>query len=301
MEITINEETISFTLEQERVLGDVVDGIQSWLATNGFALTEIKRDNSRLQMGERLEWQNDPIDDISRLDFKALHPIHIAFDKLLAIQQYLQLLEESDTPDSPVFVDLLKGIDDVAELLHEVFRPFGGAYATWGNRLLSFFPATDSEQRTLSRDVFPSFMDFVGDLKASVTESLREITEPASELRQSAEDLSASLQEIGDVAVLLQTGNDREALSHLVSFADLLQKVIRLVRYIGDQSIIDINSLRIEGETLIRFGSALNDLLNELTDAMEHGDTVLIGDILEYEIAPKLEALITVIGENGIA
>ena len=54
MEIRINEEIIDFTLERERVLGDVVDGIQGWLSTNGFALTEIKKDNSLLQIGDRL-------------------------------------------------------------------------------------------------------------------------------------------------------------------------------------------------------------------------------------------------------
>ena len=300
MEIRINEEIINFTLEQERVLGDIVDGIQGWLSTNGFTLTEIKKDNFRLQIVDRLEWQNDPIKDIISLDFTALHPMHIAYDKLVAIKQYLHLLQDSDVPDSLVFLDLLKGAGDVAELIDEIIRPDNTSNTTYGNRLSSFLRPESSDGGILSIDEFSSLVAYAAELEGIVAGRLREISEPMSELKITAEYLAGSIKNLADVAVLLQTGNDREALAHLVTFVDLLQKTIRIVRYIGSQSVVNLAKIEIEGETLIGFGSALNGLLIELTDAMEQADTVLIGDLLEYEIAPKLEAFIEALRENEL-
>ena len=42
-----------------------------------------------------------------------------------------------------------------------------------------------------------------------------------------------------------------------------------------------------------------NEFLKELNEAFESSDSVLIGDLLEYEIAPKLEALSELL--NGLS
>ncbi|MAG13857.1 MAG: hypothetical protein CMN78_04615 [Spirochaetales bacterium] len=299
MEIKINKEAIDFTLEQERVLGEVVDGVEHWLATNGFTLTEITRDDAKLPLSDRLEWQNDSIETVDSLDFTALHPNHIAYDKLAAIQQYMDLLQEADAPDSPAFLDLLKGAEDVAELIDEAMSSDTVGDLSIGNRFLSLTDTKGSVGGVLAEEQFGSLLTYASELGAEVTARLREIADPMAEIKTTAKDLSEAIQSLSDVAVLLQTGNDREALSHLIQFVDLLQKLIRIVRYIGSQSIINLAELEIDGESLIGFGSTINGLLNELNDAMLSGDTVLIGDLLEYEIAPKLESLLNALkGKN---
>ena len=44
-------------------------------------------------------------------------------------------------------------------------------------------------------------------------------------------------------------------------------------------------------EPLERFFSDLNRILTELIEAFEAKDSVLIGDLLEYEVTPRLEGL----------
>ena len=41
-----------------------------------------------------------------------------------------------------------------------------------------------------------------------------------------------------------------------------------------------------------KYYNELNGFLKELIDAFQINDSVLIGDLLEYEIAPRLEGLI---------
>ena len=42
MRLTINGEQVSYSLENERTLGEVVRGVQAWLADAGFLITGMR-------------------------------------------------------------------------------------------------------------------------------------------------------------------------------------------------------------------------------------------------------------------
>jgi len=42
--LTINGEQVSYSLENERTLGEVVSGVQQWLAAAGFLVTGMRWD-----------------------------------------------------------------------------------------------------------------------------------------------------------------------------------------------------------------------------------------------------------------
>jgi len=67
-----------------------------------------------------------------------------------------------------------------------------------------------------------------------------------------------------------------------VRFSELSQSLVRLVA-----SIFPDNS----NEDLEAFYEELNGVLSELLEAFDAKDSVLIGDLMEYEIAPRLERL----------
>ena len=84
---------------------------------------------------------------------------------------------------------------------------------------------------------------------------------------------------IGDVSVLLQSGKDRQAMETITRFADLIAAVLAVLpRTAGG------------GEAAALFAE-LNPRLREILDAFDAKDFILIGDILEYEIAPRLGGL----------
>jgi hypothetical protein len=300
VEIRINGETINFTLEQEKALGEVVDGIQEWLAINGFAVTGIQRDSSVLEMGSRLEWQNDPVDEITSLEITAIHPTDFALDKLTAITQYLDLLRQEGNPESPVVADLLKGIDDVSQMIDDVVPAQGSDSVTFGSQFEKLAQGTGIIQGEVSVDGFNDFLAFVSELVVVLSSRMRELSDPTSELRSVAPILRAMLGEIGGVALLLQTGKDAQAMGQLIKFIEIVQKLLRLVHNLGEQAQLDLGIFKIEGAPVADFTGKLNDFLRELSGAMEAGDTILVGDLLEYEIGPKLSGFVTAIEESGV-
>lgn len=53
---------------------------------------------------------------------------------------------------------------------------------------------------------------------------------------------------------------------------------------------VDLNAVEIGGKTFATMHEELNGFLGEAADAILAGDCVLLGDLLEYELAPRAEA-----------
>ena len=298
MEIRINKEVVDFTLEHERALGEVVDGIQDWLGTNGFTITGIKLNDTELTFASRLEWQDEPVEEVDSLDISAHHPMDLALDKLVAVVQYLQLIAEEADPESPVTMDLLKGLDDVSQMIDEVFPYSTTSTTTFGSQFRTLAEKTRLlDGGPVSTQDFDAFIAYTNELVIVLHARIREISDPATELKTLAPSLKEMIDRVGDVAVLLQTGRDQEAMTTLLRLLEILQKLVRVIHYLTEKDLIDLGIIEIEGEGISDFASGLNGFLRELSEAMEASDTILIGDLLEYEIAPKLISLLASVEE----
>ncbi len=65
--------------------------------------------------------------------------------------------------------------------------------------------------------------------------------------------------------------------------------------------MVNINELKIGNKSSKEFYEELNSNLKELIEAFKTNDSVLIGDLLEYEIAPRIEMLIALAREIQIS
>jgi hypothetical protein len=52
---------------------------------------------------------------------------------------------------------------------------------------------------------------------------------------------------------------------------------------------LDLNALEVGGQVVAGLHSELNGFLEEAAQALQDGDCVLLGDLLEYELAPRAE------------
>lgn len=52
---------------------------------------------------------------------------------------------------------------------------------------------------------------------------------------------------------------------------------------------VDIDTLELQGTTLGRLHTELNEFLDEAIEGLKAGDCVVLGDLLEYEFAPRAE------------
>jgi len=93
-----------------------------------------------------------------------------------------------------------------------------------------------------------------------------------------------------DLPLDIQTGKDARAAETVNTFSNIAEKVFRIIGILKLEGFpvgeITVGSMPIAAY-ITEFGSALRELLT----AYEQHDTVLVGDLAEYEMAPRLRGL----------
>jgi len=120
-------------------------------------------------------------------------------------------------------------------------------------------------------------------------ERLREIKEPMNEFAKIQPLLEETCERLVNLALDIQTGKDSRASQTIQLFSGISEKIIRIVKQFGIQGFISNDTNGEKPLTLIM--GEFGELINELSAAYERHDTVLVGDIAEYEAAPKLQEL----------
>lgn len=115
--------------------------------------------------------------------------------------------------------------------------------------------------------------------REEATRRIRETVEIYDRIQALAGELAAMEGKLGEVSVLLQSGRDRQAMQTVMRFADLIESVLAVLAKTGNG-----------GEAVSLFAD-LNPRLREILGAFDAKDFILVGDILEYEIAPRLGGL----------
>lgn len=101
------------------------------------------------------------------------------------------------------------------------------------------------------------------------------------------ETMIPSIQEI---PVLLQGGHDNKARAVISTFADTFDFLCRTVT-LSSLFPDKFGKMCVDGLLLPAFLADFAPILKDFESALQDGDTVLVGDLSEYEIAPRLEKL----------
>ncbi len=99
--------------------------------------------------------------------------------------------------------------------------------------------------------------------------------------------IAAKLEQI---PVQLQSGKDKDANAIISQLADLVDSVCHTASLAALFPSV-FEKLSIAGKSVSEFFAEFSDILNNFRQALEDKDNVLIGDLAEYEISPRLTAL----------
>jgi hypothetical protein len=228
-------------------------------------------------MAEGSPWERTLIESVAELDVKVSHGDDLRIEHWKTVSSWLAMLAEeiSGSGSSTALDDLLSGLPETAEGIRQ--NPFGAG--------IEPLVALLQGQSSISIAAWPS--ELKGESLARIA-SLREALEgrietaaqPREALGKCVEGLRACGAGLREVSVLLATGKDREAMDSIVRFTDLLQTLLSL-----------LPSLPRDGEREKLFVE-LNGILREVVAAFDARDSVLIGDLLEYEVTPRLEGIL---------
>mgnify|MGYP003571349101 CR=1 FL=1 len=96
--------------------------------------------------------------------------------------------------------------------------------------------------------------------------------------------------ELETVSVKFQSGQDKEANLIITKLADLVDAVCHTAS-LSALFPEEFNKIKIEDKTFSEFFADFSPILKDFEQAISSNDTVMIGDLSEYEISPRLRAL----------
>jgi hypothetical protein len=114
----------------------------------------------------------------------------------------------------------------------------------------------------------------------------REAVETYTALQDLARELADMEGKLGEVSVLLQSGKDRLAMETVTRFTDIIEGVLAILPKTSN------------GSEAAKLFADINPRLREILAAFDAKDFILVGDILEYEIAPRLGGLAALLARS---
>lgn len=294
LQITVNNEKIDYSLEGETNLFDVLNGVRAWLSAEGFVLTAASSDDQELDLLKEDELKGTGIEGIRTLRITAQTALQKAYDDLTAVREFFRILKRAmEAHNAEAVAKVLEnypyiqgGLDPLLDrqgLLSDSLN-----VSRLDERLAACnLPGSGERSEEAQRQLFA----FIDGVVGSIDERLHEMENPNSELAAAASRLRESVERLSEVSVMLQTGRDQEAMQEIVHFAELSSQIIRLYPSLKQAGGIDFASVEVDGTSFPDFYAEFNGILGELIEAFGAEDSVLIGDLLEYEVSPRLEKL----------
>jgi hypothetical protein len=262
MEIKINGHPADITIDKEKTIGDVMAGVENWLANSGHRLSGLSIDGEAANSTSLEDAFKKEINTIKVLD------IYTSSVADLSIMSLVNLINDIDDYEALSFDEREGYLESwqqspqaqfAFEQMRDLFEAYAGVFSNSG-----LTPQT---------------------LRAITEERMREVETPAEEFKNIKNLVEETCARLVDLPLDIQTGKDERAAQTIQLFSGIAEKIFRLYKQLNIQgyfeSVPDISSL------LNDFNSSSRELLN----AYEANDSVLIGDLAEYEISPKLQQL----------
>ncbi len=108
-----------------------------------------------------------------------------------------------------------------------------------------------------------------------------------SMLNALGEELAGSVPLLEEIPVHLLTGKDRTVMETIHGFSVRLERLYKLIPLLPLTGMPS-DRFEIDSVPLSSYPGELAPLLGELLSALERKDTVTVGDIAEYELAPRI-------------
>ena len=284
MVITLNSEPFDVTIENEKTLDELISGLSDWLGKSGYVITDVVRNDTELTLYEG-KWGNTPLDTIEKLDIKAISESDKYISDLQTLYQYITMLHNSITTGNKTLTeDLLLELPFIESSMDFFFgKNNKTAYETGQlKKLISNFHGENDNQPLIL---------LLQNITLILKNRIKELTSPFTALLETAEKLQQLIPEISDVSVMLQTGDDKKAIDSVLKFIELSENLIMIFPFLRDFGYTDITKESINKESFNDFFKEFNGILKELVTAFDINDSILIGDLMEYEIVPKVTRL----------
>ena len=135
-------------------------------------------------------------------------------------------------------------------------------------------------------------IDAAGRLEVASADTRALVQESLSEIERSLAELPLACHEL---AKLFQSESPDSGYEPFQRFAAIWGAIKERELMVANAMEIPLDGFQIDNQSVKEFHTDLNGFLMEATRALEARDSVLIGDLLEYELAPRAEKETTIV------
>jgi hypothetical protein len=287
MRITVNGRPLAVESRAGGSLGEILAGADDLIEKSGSVIISLKVDGHEVDAEGYAEVSGVPASSVGEVEIRAEESAAVRIRALETLLELLALAGSSAAEDPEGrprdWPGIRAGASDMSEAFAGLFSADELSFVKLFSALLD--KAGDEPDRA-SRIEISAQADRIGSF---FSERLSELRDPAAEMRAAAALFSEKSSELAELPVLLQTGKEPQAMKSVLSFIEIFNKVIRILPELR-RTGIDTSSIRIEGSPLPEFYDSFNEVLRGLIDGLEHRDAVLIGDLAEYEVLPRMKS-----------
>jgi hypothetical protein len=267
MEITIDGIQADITLETEKTVGELLSGIDAWLTGSGYRMSGLEVDGEIIGTAAMNEVLRRELEPIKAIDIKTTSQPMLMLEALCGAR------------------NTLEACGSAPERLSAGWN--GGAAA-------GYLEENSPELAAIIRKTLDGTGPLPRETGALIDERIREIENPRGEVLQIEPALMDTVKRLEDLPLDIQTGKDGRAAETVSLFSTIAEKLLRLIFMMKCQGIF-LEPAAAETppvqDSVEDFGAALKELLA----AYETKDAVLIGDLAEYEVAPRLCKLFSLV------
>jgi len=272
MIIKINDKPLDYTLTNEKTLIEIIAGLEQWLSNSGHRMSEMSIDGQDVNASM--------VEEIFRKDIKTIKCIEVRTNTIAELT-------------AACIINLKRDIDEYEKLNFDEKAKFFDKWKESGQA--QYISEEMPELYSYYTDAFSA-----GNISAPVLRSLteeiqREVTEPVKELENIEPILNEICEKLINLPLNIQTGKDLLAAKTIEIFSSVTEKIIRIFYQLSIQGyLLQMEKAKVIAEDFNNF----KNILTELLEAYEKHDTIIIGDLAEYEASPKLKNLYYAILDN---
>ena len=318
MEIFINDEKTAFELENEETALDVLNAISDYALKSKPQqfLTKIKINDKEYSFANEESVKSIKIDKINKMEIETSDIYGITNLSIDQIDGFLKLLFDifkNKTWDSSIS-KVSDSVNWMKNGINQIIRIFGSKGTQLENEesifvsncdklhdvFINFSPEKIAEDDKMAVEV----LNYIKEMKASLSK-IREglvksyklpdkeyILVSINNIINTIEEISPKLE---NIPVMFQTGEDREAMNIIQSLADILDDSISLFVVFKESLKLHMDKYTVKEVSFEEFFKIITEHLRELMEAIQNSDSIMIGDLLEYEFVPNLEEIKTIL------
>lgn len=313
MEVYVNEKLLPIELEDEKTAFDVIKGIADFFAKDKVPqfITKILINGDEYSFADDESLKAVEINAIDKIEFELKDIIGVSMLSVEQISLYLDLLKQYTLENkwNDFFSNIgesLNWIESGMNQITEIFslkQEIASIETLFANELLKL----KEKVPVLSDKNFPLPMETVQDIITSC-EKLKVLISKILQLLDlgftgdEREGIILRITEIlplyetlipvlPEVSVLLQKACDKDAMEIIQKLTTLIDGSISIFLASKNLDANIFDNFEINGSSFDSFFDSLTEHLHELVSAIENKDSVMIGDLVEYEFLPNIEEM----------